>query len=127
MSSTRAVPGRVGRICSRTSCRRKASATLSYVYADSVAILGPLATFAEPHSYDLCELHTDRLTVPNGWSVIRQEFDPQSAEPSESDLKAIADAVRESAVVTESAPSVTSHSAPTSGRRGHLRAVPSSS
>lgn len=97
------------------------------MYADSVAILGPLATFAEPHSYDLCELHTDRLTVPNGWSVIRQEFDPQSAEPSESDLKAIADAVRESAVVTESAPSVTAHSAPTSGRRGHLRAVPSSS
>jgi len=126
MSSTRPVPGRVGRICSRTSCRRKASATLTYVYADSVAILGPLATFAEPHSYDLCELHTDRLTVPNGWSVIRQEFDPQSAEPSESDLMAIADAVRESAVVTESKPSLPSQTSSTSGRRGHLRAVPSS-
>jgi len=126
MSSTRPVPGRVGRICSRTSCRRKASATLTYVYADSVAIIGPLATLAEPHSYDLCELHTDRLTVPNGWSVIRQEFDPQSAEPSESDLMAIADAVRESAVVTESTPSLPSQTSSTSGRRGHLRAVPSS-
>ena len=34
-------------------------ATLTYVYADSVAVLGPLATYAEAHSYDLCESHAD--------------------------------------------------------------------
>ena len=31
--------------------------TLTYIYADSTAVLGPLATFSEPHSYDLCEVH----------------------------------------------------------------------
>ena len=38
--------------------------TLTYVYADSVAVVGPLATFAEPHAYDLCAVHAERLTVP---------------------------------------------------------------
>jgi len=47
--------------------------TLTYIYADSTAVLGPLATFSEPHSYDLCETHGKRLTVPNGWNVIKEE------------------------------------------------------
>jgi hypothetical protein len=42
------------RRCSRTACGRQAVATLTYVYADSTAVVGPLATYAEPHSYDLC-------------------------------------------------------------------------
>ncbi|CAN5283602.1 hypothetical protein BH11ACT2_BH11ACT2_08310 [soil metagenome] len=46
-------------------------ATLTYVYADSMAVLGPLSQKAEPHSYDLCERHADRLSVPQGWQVIR--------------------------------------------------------
>ena len=45
------------RRCSRTACSRQAVATLTYVYADSTAVLGPLATFAEPHCYDLCAEH----------------------------------------------------------------------
>ncbi|MTA36040.1 MAG: DUF3499 family protein, partial [Actinobacteria bacterium] len=61
---------RTGRSCSRVSCRALAAMTLTYIYADSTAVLGPLATFSEPHSYDLCETHGKRLTVPNGWSVI---------------------------------------------------------
>ncbi|HYF72740.1 MAG TPA: DUF3499 family protein, partial [Nocardioides sp.] len=43
------------RRCSRTACGRPAVCTLTYVYADQTAVLGPLATFAEPHAYDLCE------------------------------------------------------------------------
>ena len=44
-------------------------ATLTYVYADSTAVLGPLATYAEPHCYDLCEQHANRVSVPSGWSL----------------------------------------------------------
>jgi hypothetical protein len=46
-------------------------ATLTYVYADSMAVLGPLSQFAEPHSYDLCEKHAERLSAPRGWQVVR--------------------------------------------------------
>jgi hypothetical protein len=101
--------------------------TLTYIYSDSTAVLGPLATFSEPHSYDLCEKHSARLTVPNGWNVIRQSPDAESSGPSEDDLMAIADAVREVAQSHEGTESITAQSQSQSsvGRRGHLRAVPS--
>ena len=70
-------------------------ATLTYVYADSTAVLGPLATAAEPHTYDLCEAHSARLSAPNGWSVLRLAPDPSTVRPSHDDLLALADAVRE--------------------------------
>ena len=118
---------RTGRVCSRVSCRAVASMTLTYIYADSTAVLGPLATFSEPHSYDLCDKHSARLTVPNGWNVIRQSADADSTGPTDDDLMAIADAVREAAQTT--LPSEheisTSPSQSSVGRRGHLRAVPS--
>jgi hypothetical protein len=69
-------------------------ATLTYVYSDSTAVVGPLATSAEPHSYDLCERHAVRLTAPRGWEVVRYEGD-FPAEPSADDLTALAEAVRE--------------------------------
>jgi hypothetical protein len=123
---------RVGRGCSRVSCRAMATMTLTYIYSDSTAVLGPLATFSEPHSYDLCAQHSARMTVPNGWNVIRQSTDSQEVGPSEDDLMAIADAVREvaafhqeeSALAQETSQSV-SASSQNVGRRGHLRAVPS--
>lgn len=118
---------RLGRTCSRGGCRRKAVTTLTYVYAQSVAVVGPLATFAEPHAYDLCEQHGERLTVPNGWNVIRQEIDAQTNGPSDDDLMVIADAVREAATPTQEGVSTKVQTSPSSeiGRRGHLRAVPS--
>lgn len=115
----------VGRSCSRVGCRAGATMTLSYIYAESQAVLGPISTFAEPHSYDLCERHASRLTVPHGWTFIRNNGDEEthSAGPSDDDLMAIADAVREAAAT---APAVTQHQMPQTpiGRRGHLRAVP---
>ncbi|MEY4290604.1 MAG: hypothetical protein RL130_546 [Actinomycetota bacterium] len=118
---------RTGRVCSRVSCRAIATMTLTYIYSDSTAVLGPLATFAEPHSYDLCDKHSARLTVPNGWSVIRHVADNDAMGPSEDDLMAIADAVREAASANlEPAAKQTPQVAQTNvGRRGHLRAVPS--
>lgn len=119
----------VGRVCSRGGCRRRAVTTLTYVYADSVAVVGPLATFAEPHAYDLCEAHGDRLTVPNGWQVIRQERGAGDLGPSDEDLMAIADAVREVAHPRENSdgtnllPKNPGQNSQGLGRRGHLRAV----
>lgn len=116
--------GQVGRSCSRGGCRRKAVTTLTYVYADSIAVVGPLATYAEPHAYDLCEIHGERLTVPNGWQVIRQERSGSEPGPSDADLMAIADAVREVAHPTQNSESTnTSSNNLGLGRRGHLRAV----
>jgi hypothetical protein len=102
--------------------------TLTYIYADSTAVLGPLATFAEPHAYDLCEFHARKLTVPNGWSVLKEEISQSGSGPTDDDLMAIADAVREAAASTPhgvSQSSEVAQSAPQIGvRRGHLRAVP---
>ena len=70
-------------------------ATLTYVYSEQTAVLGPLATYAEPHTYDLCVVHAKGLTAPRGWDVIRllTEYAEPSATPD--DLLALADAVRE--------------------------------
>lgn len=81
------------RHCSRSACRESAVATLTYVYADSTAVLGPLATFAEPHTYDLCAKHADKLTVPRGWEVLRLAL--PARQPSPDDLLALAEAVRD--------------------------------
>ena len=37
-------------------------ATLTYVYADCTAVVGPLAAYAEPHSYDLDRRTAARLS-----------------------------------------------------------------
>ncbi|WP_115852113.1 DUF3499 domain-containing protein [Thermasporomyces composti] len=107
------------RKCSRTACTRPAVTTLTYVYADSTAVLGPLATYAEPHCYDLCSEHSERLTVPRGWEVIRLAPDPEALRPSADDLEALANAVREAARPQEG----TSEGMTEVGRRGHLRVL----
>jgi hypothetical protein len=114
------------RRCSRTACTGAAVATLTYVYADSTAVVGPLATYAEPHTYDLCEAHAARLTAPRGWEVVRHEGEHPDAVAARNadDLVALADAVREAARPARGpGPSPE----PGTGRRGHLRALPSRS
>lgn len=115
------------RQCSRTACGRAAVATLTYVYADSTAVLGPLAQHAEPHSYDLCVEHAERLTAPRGWEVVRLLPEFEQLAPSRDDLLALADAVREAGrppVPTAAAVAVAEPAelaeAP---RRGHLRVL----
>ncbi|GAA5161010.1 DUF3499 domain-containing protein [Ornithinimicrobium tianjinense] len=85
----------VTRQCSKTACSRPATSTLTYVYAEQTAVLGPLATYAEPHSYDLCEDHATKLTAPRGWDVVRLELPEGQPRPPADDLAALADAVRE--------------------------------
>jgi hypothetical protein len=99
---------------------------LTYIYAESTAVVGPLATYSEPHAYDLCVLHGTRLKVPNGWSVIKAEITNEVVGPSDDDLMVIADAVREVASHTVESDSGSSAvpSGQQIGRRGHLRSVP---
>ncbi len=117
---------RLGRGCSRVGCRSIATMTLTYIYAESAAVVGPLATFSEPHAYDLCVIHGERLRVPHGWSVIKQEISGDAHGPSEDDLMAIADAVREVALATPDTQEIVKSDGAQAriGRRGHLRAVP---
>jgi hypothetical protein len=93
------------------------------VYADSTAVVGPLATYAEPHSYDLCEVHAVRLTAPRGWDVVRYEGEFTLPAPTTDDLEALANAVREAGRSAE--PPAEPPGSPAHGRRGHLRALPS--
>jgi Protein of unknown function (DUF3499) len=69
-------------------------ATLTFVYSDSTAVVGPLATAQEPHSWDLCVGHAGRITAPRGWDLVRHAG-PLPTHPDEDDLVALADAVRE--------------------------------
>ena len=89
------------RKCSKPGCGRAAVATLTYDYHDSTAVLGPLATAAQPHAYDLCEEHAESMTVPRGWQVMRLQTKFEPAPPSPDDLLALVEVIRDVAGGTE--------------------------
>jgi hypothetical protein len=98
---------------------------LTYVYAESTAVVGPLAMSAEPHSYDLCETHARSLTTPRGWDLVRHDGEFGPPPPSSDDLVALAEAVREAARPVPQRDD--QHDQTNSvGRRGHLRVIPPS-
>jgi hypothetical protein len=139
----------VPRRCCRPGCPHYAVATLTFVYSDSTAVVGPLATAREPHSWDLCVSHAGRITAPRGWELVRHSG-PLATNPDEDDLIALAEAVREGRDVVGAGPPVNGFhelgaghggapaAAPASGllapaeqrragtgrRRGHLRVLP---
>jgi hypothetical protein len=95
---------------------------LTYVYAESTAVVGPLAAFSEPHSYDLCESHARSLTAPRNWQLVRHDGEFGPPPPTCDDLLALAEAVREAARPTQRRDA---HDAVQPvGRRGHLRVIP---
>ncbi|WP_217997669.1 DUF3499 domain-containing protein [Gordonia soli] len=87
------------RQCCRPGCARSAVATLTFVYAESTAVIGPLATTDEPHSWDLCDEHARRITVPRGWEMLRSESGFSAPVAEDYELTALAEAVREAGAV----------------------------
>lgn len=59
----------VMRQCSRSGCSETATATLGYDYASSRAWIDHLLVDRDPHRYDLCARHANRLSVPSGWHL----------------------------------------------------------
>lgn len=135
----------VPRRCCRPGCPHYAVATLTFVYSDSTAVIGPLATAREPHSWDLCVSHAGRITAPRGWELVRHAG-PLPMPSDDDDLIALAEAVREGRAAVPDAPPVNGFSDPgaapapapsgavltpagqrsagTGRRRGHLRVLP---
>jgi hypothetical protein len=113
------------RRCSRAGCPHPATATLTYAYRDSTAVVGPLASRAEPHGYDLCQSHALTLSAPRGWEVIRLAVE-EPVGPSTDDLLALADAVREVGLSYDPMPAQPTDPGARRpgivelGRRGHL-------
>jgi hypothetical protein len=98
--------------------------TLTYVYRDSTAVLGPLAAYVEPHCYDLCSGHAGRLTAPRGWDVVRLPSQPEDVDVQPDDLEALANAVKEASASRQGTEPV--GQGVEVGRRGHLRVLRSS-
>lgn len=108
------------RRCSKAACSAPAVATLTFVYADSTAVVGPLALRPSPGCYDLCKTHWTRLSPPRGWDLIRLPIDAENPRPSVDDLLALADAVREVGFSYDAPPGAEPELA---RRKGHLGVV----
>lgn len=84
------------RRCSRPGCGQPALSTLTYAYAESTAVVGPLTSQPDPHSWDLCQKHSEKITAPVGWEIVRVG----DVDIDDEDLVALAAAVRENGRVT---------------------------
>jgi len=127
------------RRCTKTGCRTPAVATLTYAYADRAVVVGPLATYAEPHTYDLCADHATRLTAPRGWDIVRLSPEGFVVVTDPDDLLAMVEAVRETpkarkggaapeASTAQGGPAGSPPPPSAPGRtRGHLRVIPGTS
>ena len=69
---------------------------MTFAYADSTVVLGPLSQIQVPGAIDLCAEHARRTSVPRGWEVIRLPLEEAApVRMPADDLLALADAVRE--------------------------------
>lgn len=48
--------------------------TLTYHYGRSQVWLDRLSDERDPHAYDMCQRHAQRLSVPSGWSLDDRRF-----------------------------------------------------
>lgn len=97
---------------------------MTFAYADSTAVLGPLALRAEPGSYDLCAAHGANLSAPRGWEVIRLPEAGIDPGPSTDDLLALAHAVRVAGLGPEAGAGPAAPVEPAvSRRKGHLAVI----
>ena len=115
------------RQCSRAACSEQAVMTMTYDYAASMCVLGPLAPRRHPGGFDLCAHHGQHLSPPQGWTVVRLPMpDGGKVEPDDDDLQALADEIRAIGLGEMDADRRQAHQ--TAGivelnRRGHLRVI----
>jgi hypothetical protein len=99
---------------------------LTFSYADRTVVVGPLSPGRSEAGQDLCLVHSQSLTVPRGWELLRLPLDQPGQTTAEAgDLRALADAVREAAGI-EAAPApppAPPISVVTLAERRHLRMV----
>ena len=57
------------RQCCRPACAEPAVATVTYHYGTQAAWVDPLSAERDPHSYDMCARHAERLRPPQGWAL----------------------------------------------------------
>ena len=69
VSTQMARPILAERQCSRTGCSDSAAVTLSYDYRSSHVWIDHLTPEREPHLYDMCERHAEKLSVMRGWQL----------------------------------------------------------
>jgi Protein of unknown function (DUF3499) len=63
------IVAQMGRLCSRPACAEPAVATVSYHYGEQAAWLDQLTPERDPHAYDMCARHAERLRPPRGWML----------------------------------------------------------
>ncbi len=114
------------RKCSRNACVQSAVATLTYDYRESTAVIGPLAPVATPGTYDLCQAHAKKMTVPKGWQIVRVPIPEGPVSPDDDDLMALANAIRQVGLPMEE-DELKKREAEAGivelNRRGHLRVI----
>jgi hypothetical protein len=101
---------------------------LTFSYADSTVVLGPLSPERSAAGMDLCLSHCDQVTVPRGWSLLRLPLEePGAVVQPGYDLRALADAVRAAAGIpptgAEPQPAPLPPTIVTLAERRHLRVV----
>jgi hypothetical protein len=74
-------------------------------------------------------MHSERMTAPRGWEIVRITPDPDALKPSSDDLEALANAVREAARPRYEPGTPLPTEVPVgsveTARRGHLRVLTS--
>lgn len=61
------------RLCARVGCGAAATHTLTADYTDRLMAVGPLSPERTPPALDLCERHSEALTPPEGWQLMRHD------------------------------------------------------
>jgi len=61
------------RLCARVGCGQVAVHTLTADYTDRLMAVGPLSPERTPPALDLCERHSEALTPPEGWRLMRHD------------------------------------------------------
>lgn len=71
------------RRCVRPGCSVEAAASMRYGYARRTVWIDNLDDSSDPHCFDLCARHADRLSVPVGWvrEDRRRPFEPPYQAP----------------------------------------------